>query len=259
MVVNRGVATRPQAHLLVIGRQLVDMAGKGGHPLPEQTRGTLDKRHDSRQVGGKPGRVEAGRTARIQALYAQLGTLLGRAPAKGLAHQDIVGVRRHRQPVAGMLPGADDQFEIAILRYVQLVHIHMTRGRHVAAPRKRTGLGLDAQVGHRTPVTGDPVVAPAVHGAVEVKVVGVVVADLGSLMGQGIKLGEVGITKFDVLFQAQAQQPGQVAVTLDPGEFVSRRVGGQHLLTGAFEVVTESAPERAIGQRSRHLSPGHNN
>ena len=229
------------------------MAGEGFHPLPEQARRASDKRHHLRQLGGKPPRFEAGAAPGVEAFYAQLRPLLPGPLPERLAHQDIIRSRAHGQPVARLWPGTYHQLKIAIGGHRQRIHLHMAGRGHIATADERTGLALDAEIGHRAAVAADTVVQAAIHRAVEVAIVRVVVADLGGLVGEGVKLGEIGIPELQVLFQPEAQQAGEVAKTLGPGELIGRVVSRQYLLAGLLQRVAKVVPEAALDQRQQRV------
>ena len=124
----------------------------------------------------------------------------------------------------------------------------MPGGRHITLPGEGAGLGFHAQVFHLARVTSNTIAALSIHRTVLVEVVGIVIADLGGFMGQGIELGARWIVELQVLLQAQAQQPREVAVTFSATEVILGYAGGENFLTGTFQAFTEFFPQLATAQ-----------
>ena len=62
--------------------------------------------------------------------------------------------------------------------------------------------------------------------------------------------------QFDILFKAQAQQPGQVAVTLGPRQGISGDALRQNLFPGALQLVAEPAPQLAVVKLRNRIAHG---
>ena len=71
----------------------------------------------------------------------------------------------------------------------------------------------------------------------------IVVTDLRGFVGQGIKLGEIRVCELDIFFQAQAQQPGEIAKALRLGQWVGWRALRQNLLPSLLQLITEIVPQ----------------
>ena len=150
------------------------------------------------------------------------------------------------------------QLEITIGSNLQLIHLHMPGRGHVPGAGEGARLGLDTEIVDRAPIAADEVVQAAVHRAVQVDIVGVVITYFGGFVGQGVKLWVVRIPELQMLFQGEAQQAGEVAIPLGPGQFIPGNVLAQHLRTDAFQVITKSCPGLTRQQGlDRCFSTGH--
>ena len=89
------VAAGPQAHLLVIGRQRIQVACKDRHPLPKQAGGPRDEGYYPSQLGAEFSGLQAAAATRIETGYAQFGGPFPGAIPEGLANQDAIGPGQH--------------------------------------------------------------------------------------------------------------------------------------------------------------------
>ena len=122
--------------------------------------------------------------------------------------------------------------------------------RHVSATAVGAGLGLDAEVGNTAALSANPIVVASTDRAILVEVVGIVVADLGSLVGQGVKLGKARVGVLDIFFQPQPHQPCQVAIALGPVKGVTRGFRPQQLPPRHLQGLAEGFPVGTVHWRA---------
>ncbi|MNG15111.1 hypothetical protein D3C84_989160 [compost metagenome] len=82
----------------------------------------------------------------------------------------------------------------------------------------------------------------AVQARIAVPVVRVVRADFRGFMGRRDETRKVRVSEFQVHFQGNAQQPGEIAKALGTGLHIGRRFATQYLLAAAAQLLAKEVP-----------------
>ncbi len=140
---------------------------------------------------------------------------------------------------------AQPDLEVAVGIGLQLRRVDGAGGLHAAIGLVAAFLRADTEVGDAAALAADDVLVVTVDAREQVVVVGIVGANLAGLVRRQEEAGEIRIGEFQVHFQADAQQPAQVAETLGTVQRAGRRFRPQDLLPGALQRVAELFPGAA--------------
>ena len=228
-------------------RQFVGFRREGFRPIREERGRPVHiggRRREALvdEFGGH--RIGGGRC--VDPFDPKVGNGLVRPVFEGLPHDQRTGVGLHGQPVPGMLPATQDDFETPILRHLEIGRLEVAALSHPPSRAVVSDIGAEPQVVHGAPASPNPVVVGSRNRSALVVVVRVVGADLDGFMRGSPKHRRPGIRGFDVRFESNAGQATQVTKSLGALKGIPRRSVAENHVARLLQPVAKIGPALAL-------------